>query len=77
MVSEKRFTFSGFIKMFSNVAHFTLDLSNNKMERLPAEVLYENATNWEHEGTQILKGKKSTDQLLHPATPGFQFKSEF
>ncbi len=49
---------SGFIKMFSNVAHFTLDLSNNKLETLPADVLYENASNWEHTGTQILKGNK-------------------
>jgi len=44
--------------MFSNVAHFTLDLSNNKLETLPADVLYENASNWEHTGTQILKGNK-------------------
>ena len=43
--------------MFSNVAHFTLDLSNNKLETLPADVLYENASTWEHKGTQILKGQ--------------------
>ena len=49
--------FLGFIKMFSNVAHLTLDLSNNKLERLPTDVLYENASNWENKGTQILKGK--------------------
>ena len=42
--------------MFSNVAHLTLDLSNNKLETLPADVLYENASYWEREGTQILKG---------------------
>jgi hypothetical protein len=60
--------FAGFIKMFSNVAHLTLDLSNNKMETLPATVLYENATNWEHQGTQILKGRFFKDQSMHGHT---------
>ncbi len=46
----------GFIKMFSNVAHFTLDLSNNKLEKMEAEVLYENAQTWEQIGTGVLKG---------------------
>jgi hypothetical protein len=55
---------SGFIKMFSNVAHFTLDLSNNKLETLPADVLYDNASNWEHEGTQILKGSYQAVKTL-------------
>jgi hypothetical protein len=50
--------------MFSNVAHFTLDLSNNKLETLPADVLYENASNWEHTGTQILKGNNFFHFLL-------------
>ena len=42
--------------MFSNVAHLTLDLSNNKIETLPIDVLYDNETHWEREGTKILKG---------------------
>jgi len=42
--------------MFSNVAHFTLDLSNNKLEKLEAEVLYENGQTWEQIGTGVLKG---------------------
>lgn len=42
--------------MFSNVAHFTLDLSNNKLEKMEAEVLYENGQTWEQIGTGVLKG---------------------
>jgi hypothetical protein len=62
--------------MFSNVAHFTLDLSNNKLETLPADVLYDNASNWEHEGTQILKGSYGTVKTLKISTNFFSFLSQ-
>jgi hypothetical protein len=45
-----------FYKMFKNVAHWSLDLSNNRLQTLPPNVLYPNGTNWELRGTYILPG---------------------
>lgn len=53
----------GFAQMFANVAHFSLDLRNNKMERMSPEVLYRNGSDWERIGTRILQGP---DFHFHP-----------
>ena len=45
-----------FFKLFKNVAHWSLDLSNNKLKTLAPNVLYENGTDWEKQGTALLQG---------------------
>ena len=45
-----------FYKMFDNVAHWSLDLSNNKLSTLESNTFYENGTNWRLKGTSMLKG---------------------
>ena len=46
-----------FFKLFKNVAHWSLDLSNNNLSMLEPNVLYENGTDWRRQGTAILQGK--------------------
>lgn len=46
----------GFVNLFKNVAHLSLDLRNNRIERLTPEVLYKNGSEWERIGTRILQG---------------------
>ena len=47
----------GFISMFKNVVHLSLDLRDNKMEKLSADAFYKNGTEWEKTGTRILQGR--------------------
>ena len=55
-----------FYTMFENVAHWSLDLSNNKLSSLEANTLYQNGTDWKLKGTSMLQGKMKTQccQLL-------------
>ena len=55
-----------FYTMFENVAHWSLDLSNNKLSSLEANTLYQNGTDWKLKGTSMLQGKKKIQccQLL-------------
>ena len=46
-----------FHQMFKNVAHWSLDLSNNKLQTMAPNVLYLNGTNWKIQGTSTLQGK--------------------
>ena len=46
-----------FFKLFKNVAHWSLDLSNNQLTTMNPNVLYENGTDWKLSGTSILQGK--------------------
>ena len=46
-----------FYTMFENVAHWSLDLSNNKLSSLEANTLYQNGTDWKLKGTSMLQGK--------------------
>ena len=48
-----------FYTMFENVAHWSLDLSNNKLSSLEANTLYQNGTDWKLKGTSMLQGKKN------------------
>ncbi len=45
-----------FLDMFSNVAHLSLDLRNNRLRGLAPEALYKNGSAWERTGTRILQG---------------------
>ena len=45
-----------FFTLFQNVAHWSLDLSNNKLQTLAPNVLYQNGTDWKIQGTSILQG---------------------
>ena len=66
----------GFHKMFENVAHLSLDLTNNRLETLHPEVLYTNASQWEEIGTKVLKGKllKSFNFYSFQGLPSFDKK---
>ena len=46
-----------FFKMFENVAHWSLDLSNNKLTTLETNAFYQNGTDWRLKGTSLLQGK--------------------
>lgn len=43
--------------MFQNVAHLSLDLRNNRLEKMSPNVLYKNGSDWERVGTRILQGQ--------------------
>lgn len=46
----------GFHKIFANIAHFSLDLRENRFESLDPVTLYSNQTPWELTGTKIMQG---------------------
>ncbi len=46
---------TSFVELFSGVAHFSLDLRDNKMQALESTVFYNN-TMLEDKGTRILEG---------------------
>ena len=48
-----------FFQLFKNVAHWSLDLSHNKLQTLKPNVLYQNGTDWKLQGTSLLQGKFS------------------
>ena len=45
-----------FYQLFKNVAHWSLDLSHNKLQTLNPNVLYPNGTDWKVQGTNLLQG---------------------
>ena len=55
---------ANFIDMFANVAHFSLDLRDNRLRHLGLGTLYNEtqAGPWEWTGTRILKGTVRTKQ---------------
>ena len=53
-----------FFQLFKNVAHWSLDLSHNKLQTLKPNVLYPNGTDWKLQGTSLLQGKKENPTFL-------------
>jgi hypothetical protein len=49
----------GFHKIFANIAHFSLDLRDNKLESLDPVALYSNQTPWDLVGTKIMQGESN------------------
>lgn len=47
----------GLFEGIQNIAHLSLDLSNNRLLSLSPAVLYSNITNWENVGTKLLDGE--------------------
>ncbi len=47
-----------FGELFKNVAHWSLDLSNNHMQVLKKTVFYKNGTDWRDRGTSVLSGNR-------------------
>ena len=50
--------------MFANVAHFSLDLRNNKMSSMSRSVFY-NDSRLEEKGTKILEGTKVVGEICY------------
>ncbi len=48
---------AGFLRMFKNVAHLSLDLRHNKLETMAPDVIYANGSHWERIGTNVLQGQ--------------------
>lgn len=47
----------GLFEGIQNIAHLSLDFSNNRLLSLSPAVLYSNITSWENVGTKLLDGK--------------------
>lgn len=48
---------AGLFEGIQNIAHLSLDLSNNRLVSLSSTFLYSNITSWENVGTKLLDGK--------------------
>lgn len=48
---------AGLFEGIQNIAHLSLDLSNNRLVSLSPTILYSNITSWENVGTKLLDGK--------------------
>ncbi|XP_040574912.1 chaoptin [Lepeophtheirus salmonis] len=46
----------GFIQLFKNVFHLSLDIQNNSFRTLSPEVFYSNGSLWKYNGTNIIQG---------------------